>query len=221
MSARWKAIIDRAAVATFVIVWAVMLIRISMSIYSEAGWIAALLGVAAGYLLADFLAGTVHWIADRFFDPDTPLLGPMLIGPFREHHEDALAMTRHDFFEVSGNSALLTLPWVALLAASPIAGGFLVNFLVVLGASVTLALFLTNQFHSWAHSPSPPNIVKRIQASGLILTPHHHALHHRDNHDRAYCVTSGWLNPLLDRVRLFDRLEYFIDSSSKRRRRTT
>jgi ubiquitin-conjugating enzyme E2 variant len=220
MSTRCKALVDRLCVTAFVIAWMVMSIRIAPAIFSEQRWLAAFFAIIAGYLLADFLAGSVHWIADRFFDPATPLLGPMLIAPFRDHHEDALGITRHDFFEVSGNNALLTIPLVIWLAARPTPVGALPHFLVVLGASLTLALFATNQFHSWAHSPSPPRFVRQLHAWGLILTPKRHARHHRGLHDCAYCVTSGWLNPLLDRMRFFERIERMIDASPKRRRRT-
>ena len=221
MSAQWKAVLDRIAVTTFIVAWTVMLVRIAPAIISGEAWLAVLFGVAGGYLLADFLAGSVHWIADRFFDPETPLLGPMLIAPFREHHEDALEITRHDFFEVSGNNALITLPIVVFIAAYPAPVGARPQFLVVLGASSTLALFVTNQFHSWAHSPSPPRLVRKLHRWGLILTPKRHALHHRNEHDRAFCVTSGWLNPFLDRIRFFDRMERVIDASHRRRRRMT
>jgi len=220
MSLQWKALVDRITVTAFIIAWTVMLFRIAPAIVSDGEWLAALLGLVGGYLLADFLAGSVHWIADRFFDPETPLLGPMLIAPFREHHEDALAITRHDFFEVSGNNALVTTPLVVLIAAYPAPVGPLSQFLVVLGASLTLALFVTNQFHSWAHSPAPPRLVRRLHRLGLILTPQRHARHHRSDHDLAYCVTSGWLNPLLDRIRFFERMERVIDASPHRRRRT-
>jgi ubiquitin-conjugating enzyme E2 variant len=221
MSAQWKAYVDRASVAAFIIAWTLMFIRLAPAILSEAHWLIALLGVAAGYLLADFLAGSVHWIADRFFDPATLLIGPMLIAPFREHHEDALGITRHDFFEVSGNNALLTTPLVAFIATRPTPVGSLLQFLLISGASLTLALFVTNQFHSWAHSPSPPQFVRWLQSWGLILTPRRHARHHCSEHDRAYCVTSGWLNPLLDRIRFFQQLERLIRAIQGRRRRTT
>ncbi len=217
MSMRWKAIVDRILVTTFVAVWTVMLLRVAPAIYSGGEWFAAFLGILGGYLLADLLAGTVHWIADRFFDPKTPLLGTMLIAPFREHHEDVLEITRHDFYEVSGNNALVTIPIVILLAAIPSPVGFLAQLVSVMGASLTLALFATNQFHSWAHSSSPPGWVQRLHGWGLILTPERHARHHRLDHDRAYCVTSGWLNPMLDRIGFFQRLERIFASSSPRR----
>lgn len=221
MSAQWKACLDRVSVAAFIIAWTLMFIRIAPAILSEASWLTVLLGVVAGYLLADLLAGSVHWIADRFFDPATPMIGPMLIAPFREHHEDALGITRHDFFEVSGNNALLTTPLVAFIATRPEPAGSLPQFFIVLGASLTLALFVTNQFHSWAHSPSPPPFVRKLHAWGLILTPRRHARHHCSEHDRAYCVTSGLLNPLLDRIRFFQQLERLIGAIQGRRRRTT
>jgi len=207
MSKQRKAMIDRISVTTFIVAWTVMILRIAPEIYTRGAWLAILSGVFSGYLLADLLAGSVHWIADRFFERGTPLLGSMLIAPFREHHDDALGITRHDFYEVSGNNALVTIPVVLLVIALPPATEALSQFLLVLGASTTLFLFLTNQFHSWAHSPSPPRPVRWLHATGLILTPRRHAQHHRGNHDRAYCVTSGWLNPVLDRLQIFTRLE--------------
>ena len=167
-------------------------------------------GAVAGYLLADFVAGAVHWIADRHFDPETPGIGPMLIEPFRAHHHDPLSITRHDFFEVLGNSALVSIPATVSLFWAPAPRGILGHFGVALAVSGLLAAVLTNLFHAWAHAPCPPRAARWLQARGLVLTPARHARHHRGAHDRAYCVTSGWLNPLLDRTRFFARIDAFI-----------
>jgi hypothetical protein len=219
----WKPWIDRLSVTAFIVAWTVMILDIAPEIFARDAWLATLSGVCIGYLLADMLAGSVHWVADRFFERDTPILGAMLIAPFRDHHDDALGITRHDFYEVSGNNALVTIPVVLLVAALPTATGPLQQFFLVLGASTTLFLFMTNQFHSWAHSPSPPRAVRWLHSTGIILTPKRHARHHRGNHDQAFCVTSGWLNPLLDRLKIFARLEHlhskFAISTAKRNRR--
>ena len=211
---------DRVCVAAFVILWTLMFVRIAPSILRSDTWPIALVGLLAGYLLADFLAGAAHWIADRFFDPATPLLGPLLIEPFRAHHEDSLDITRHDFFEVSGNNALVTLPVVLLVAAMPQPDVWPAQLLATTGASLTLALFATNQFHSWAHSKAPPPLIHWLHRSGLILTPKRHARHHRAKHDCAYCVTSGWLNPALDRMRVFERLERLFHAGPQQNRRS-
>ncbi len=221
MSVRWQAVLDRISVFVFVVVWAVMAVRVGSGIVIHDGWLPATLGLLVGYLLSDLLAGSAHWMADRYFDPETPILGPMLIAPFREHHNDALEITRHDFFEVSGNNALITIPVVVLVASLPTSSGFLGQFVSVLGASATLALFLTNQFHSWAHAPSPPRLIRPLHRMGLILTPEQHARHHCGSHDRAYCVTSGWLNPLLDQTRFFERLGRVIAARPGRNRPAT
>ena len=71
----------------------------------------------------------------------------------------------------------------------------------------TAGIAATNRFHQWAHADRVPRWVAALQRRGLILSPEHHARHHRGAHDRAYCVTTGWLNPLLDAVAFFARLE--------------
>lgn len=235
-----KVIIDRSAVLCFAAAWTAALMRVAPQLGTPTLWIAAPIGILAGYLVADFLAGTVHWLADRYFDPHTPILGPMLIAPFREHHHDPMSISRHDFFEVSGNSALVSLPLPLALFALPAESTLPISMLAIFGLSLSLAAVATNLFHGWAHAESPPRFSRWLQRLGLILTPERHALHHNaginhagsrsttattamaklGGHDRAYCVTSGWLNPLLDRIHFFDRIEQRIPPASTRRETT-
>jgi hypothetical protein len=225
LSPRAKAGIDRLSVGLFVACWIAALVDMLPDLLENdlrlSTYLAALPALLSGYLVADFLAGSVHWLADRYFDPKTPVLGPMLIAPFREHHIDPTSISRHDFFEVSGNNALVSIPVVLGLFALPAANGFGSIFTALFGLSLTAALVATNQFHGWAHATAPPRLARGLHRLNLILTPERHALHHRGAHDRAYCVTSGWLNPLFDRLRLFERIEKAIDDSPLGRRRTT
>lgn len=229
---RRKAIIDRVAVLSFGLAWVAALFRLAPQLDDNVLMIAGPVGILGGYLVADFLAGTVHWLADRYFDPRTPILGPMLIAPFREHHKDPMSISRHDFFEVSGNSALVSLPLPLLLFALPASdapASIAMSALAIFGLSLSLASVATNLFHGWAHAESPPRLSRWLQRLGLILTPDGHALHHNvrvtepaqsaaelGGHDRAYCVTSGWLNPLLDRIHFFERIEQRIPPASTR-----
>ena len=221
MSKRTKAILDRVSVGTFVVVWLFAFFDLGPQLLANDLRIAAPLGILAGYLLADFLAGSVHWLADRFFDPKTPVLGPMLIAPFREHHVDAMSITRHDFFEVSGNNSLVSIPLVMAILLLPPPEDFMTTFSAIFGLSLALMLVATNQFHGWAHTPHPPRFVRTLHGLGLILTPERHARHHSGRRDRAYCVTSGWLNPILDGLRFFERIENLVASSTRNRKRMT
>lgn len=202
----WIAVFDFAAVAAFALLWSALALRLVER--SDELAPALLLALPLGYLLADAISGCVHWFADTCFDEGTPIVGRLLIQPFREHHRDALGITRHGFLEVCGNNcAACLLPlgaaWPVLAAHDGLgrAGGFGLALLL----ATTVFVSATNAFHRWAHSSDPPSSVAWLQRHRLILSPEHHALHHEGGHDRAYCVTNGWLNPLLDRGQLFQR----------------
>ena len=203
--------LDRCSIALCALAWLIAMLHVAPMFAGPAAWVPITIGVLAGYLLADLLSGTVHWLADRFFDPRTPVLGPALIAPFREHHADALAMTRHDFFEVSGNNSLATIPLAIGVSLLPPPTSLLMQSLAATTISFSLSIVATNQFHCWAHVATPPRWVRALQNWGLILSPKRHALHHRTEHNQAYCVTSGWLNPVLDRYRVFAHLERGLD----------
>ncbi len=204
----WLSPVEWVAMTSATVLWLVLAVRLvtAAATASWLGWLAA--GFALGYLAADFFSGIVHWFCDTFFEEDTPLIGRMLIEPFREHHRDALAMTRHGLAEIAGNSCLAIAPLLAVVVflAPPAAGTPL--SLVAHAALLTFAIgaVITNQFHTGAHLPAPPPPVVRLQRAGLVLRPAHHAGHHRTQAE-AYCVATGWLNPVLDRIGFFPAAE--------------
>jgi ubiquitin-conjugating enzyme E2 variant len=171
--------------------------------------------VLLGVLACDFAAGAVHWACDRFFSETTPVLGPAVIASFREHHRDPLAMTRRGFLDVNGSNYLAVLPFLTYSAsdAAPDGGWPLFGDAFVL--ALATAALLTNQLHKWAHAPDVPSPVRWLQRAHLVLPPAVHARHHAGAHGTSYCVTGGWLNPMLDRLGVFPRLERGIRAGAR------
>jgi hypothetical protein len=73
--------------------------------------------------------------------------------------------------------------------------------------SFCFALGATNQLHRWAHAPEPPMIGRVLQWLGLAVSPGQHVRHHTPPHRSSYCVTTGWVNGIADRLSLFSRAE--------------
>src|SRR5438128_1294517 len=163
-----------------------------------------------GFVLADFVSGIVHWAADTWGSPDMPVIGKALIRPFREHHVDQKEITRHDFIETNGNNCFISI--------APAVGAALLPsdwfFLSAMGFAACLAIFGTNQFHKWSHMDEPPAAVRLLQRANLVLPPDHHAVHHNAPYAKYYCITVGWLNEALYRVRFFQVLERMIAAST-------
>ena len=108
-----------------------------------------------GYLAADFVSGLVHWMGDTWGSTDMPVLGKAFIRPFREHHVDEKAITRHDFVETNGNNCLVSLPVAVAAVLMPHTSATWV-FLSALLGSMIFWVMATNQFHKWSHLDTPP-----------------------------------------------------------------
>jgi len=166
--------------------------------------------IFSGYLLADFLSGVAHWAGDTVGDERTPIIGRNFVTPFRMHHVDPKDITRHDFIETNGNSSIASIPaLLVLLVITPNEPG-LGLYLCVMLAVAALFVFCTNQFHKWAHADTAPRAVRWLQRAGIILSPEHHAIHHAAPHDKYYCITVGWMNPLLTRIGFFRACEWML-----------
>ena len=46
-----------------------------------------------------------------------------------------------------------------------------------------------------------------MQRMRLVLEPRHHQIHHTEPFETHYCITNGWLNPLLNKVGFFRGME--------------
>jgi plasmanylethanolamine desaturase len=195
MRSRWIVVLEAVAVALFFALLGILAVRLARGTDDWSDAPLLLLALAGGYALADAASGLTHWFCDSFFREDTPCIGRMLIHPFREHHRDPAAMTRHGFLELTGNSCLGVAPVLALAVWKPTT-----LHLDAAVVSFALALFATNLFHKWAHADAVPGWVAALQRWNLILNPARHHLHHTPPNKGAYCVTSGWMNVLLDRI---------------------
>jgi ubiquitin-conjugating enzyme E2 variant len=170
------------------------------------------LAAALGWATADLGSGVVHFLCDRFGSERTPLLGPAVIRPFREHHVDPCAITTHGFAELSGNSALALTPVLAV--GSELAPWFgealLPSALFSWLMSASVGLFTTNHIHRWAHMPRAPRLARALQRLGLAIHAAAHARHHSEAHDRSFCITTGWWNGPLDRAQAWSRVERWL-----------
>ena len=195
----------------FLALLAPMARRVGAGVHDMTGIVTVVAALVLGVAATDLTSGVVHWFCDTFFAEDTPVLGRLLIGPFREHHTDPLAMTRRDVLCTNRTNlaaivvGLLVLAWVrsgSAYAPSLFADAWWVAY--------ALAIALTNETHKLAHRPDVPAAAAWLQARGLIVSPARHARHHDGAHGRSFCVTTGWCNPLLDRTALFDRVERWM-----------
>jgi len=50
-------------------------------------------------------------------------------------------------------------------------------------------------------------MVRLLQRTRLVLAPTHHQVHHTKPFNMHYCITNGWLNPLLNKIGFFRGME--------------
>jgi plasmanylethanolamine desaturase len=185
-------------------------LQIARTVQTPSGWVNLVITGLVGYVATDLFSGVVHWAGDTLGDERLPLVGSGFIRPFREHHVDPRGITRHDFVETNGNNCIVILgPLAIAFVVMPAAEGFWF-FTASFVAFMSLFTVATNQFHKWAHAEQPPRIARLLQRLGLVLPPQHHDVHHTRPHDSQYCITVGWMNPVLNWMRFFRVAEWLI-----------
>jgi hypothetical protein len=211
-SGPFHSFLEHSALLMFPFLFSVTLyLSLARLYHLEVLW-SVLLAIPLGIVAGDFVTGVVHWFADTYFTENTPIIGRSLVKPFRLHHIYPRDICTHDLVEIAGNSCILAVPVLSmcwyLLWLLPESGwlAFKVLFVSVL-AITTVA---TNQFHKWAHQEGPSRLVRWLQRIRLVLNASHHEKHHVAPFNLHYCITNGWLNPLLNRIKFFRRMEKFL-----------
>jgi len=207
-------VLDTLGVIAFAVLLALLALDINhLAALGNLSIAAGIVSAILGYLLADFMSGLVHFLGDSFGTVRTPIFGPTFIFPFREHHVDPEDITRHGFIETNGHNCLVSLPVMIamhfLLFSTAIASAA-ASFVYAIGFFLILGVFATNQFHKWAHTARPPALIAFLQKYRLILSPKHHKVHHTAPFERYYCITTGWLNMLLEKTAFFPATKWFF-----------
>jgi ubiquitin-conjugating enzyme E2 variant len=163
----------------------------------------ALFQALAGWLLADLGSGVIHWAQDRYGSPRWPLVGGIVRDTIR-HHRRPMGFLKKPVLARSGRMIGLS----CLVLAALLVAGAPLAFALPLSAGV----FLSNEVHAAAHARAQdlPRPVRWLQRVGLIQSPLHHAAHHRHLKNVNFCTLTDWLNPLLERARVWRRLEALI-----------
>lgn len=160
--------------------------------------------VVALVFLVDFLSGCFHWLEDAYGSEQTPVLGRWVVLPNVVHHRQPRHFVHSPFWR--RNRVTMILSATVFVAVATLFGtSWQLGFVGVLGA-------FANEFHCWAHRSPPENgrLITALHRLRLLQTPVHHALHHADPKNRAYCVLTNYTNPLLDRVDFWRRAEALV-----------
>ena len=157
-------------------------------------------------LLADFLTGVFHWLEDAYGTEDTPVLGPLVIKPNIVHHHYPRFFTKLTWWQSS---------WDLLLVGALMIG--VAAWAGVLTWHVWLFVILcinANQVHKWSHQTRAENgpVVSFLQDYWILQTPRQHALHHTDPKNTYYCPLTSLLNPALEFIGLWPKLEAVIEA---------
>lgn len=164
------------------------------------------LGQAIGIvMLADFVAGVVHWLEDAYGSADTPVVGPLLIRPNIVHHHHPRFFTRLSWWQSSWDILLVSLLFLGVAAWC----GWLTWHLWLFAFVSTNA----NQAHKWSHQTRAETgpVVSFFQDVGLLLSPRQHALHHSDPKNTYYCPVTNLVNPLLEKIRFWSGAEWLVE----------
>ena len=158
-----------------------------------------------GYFMADLLAGFWHWVEDRYFETEWPLIGKYIAKPNELHHSQPAAFLDQGYLKRN---------WTTLVPA-------LIGFAIALDCHAplwVLAMFAfvsqANEIHAWAHrgrlQTRLGRVIRGLQELGIMQSPKHHGVHHKAPFDCRYCVMSDWLNPLLDWTGFWPAMEWAV-----------
>ncbi|MDQ8190914.1 fatty acid desaturase CarF family protein [Roseibacillus persicicus] len=167
-----------------------------------------------GVILAvDFVSGIVHWLEDSYGSKKWPIIGKWIIEPNIRHHFEPRHFTKSNFWK--RNAATLVLSG-SVLAVISFLGWFHWTW-----ALAALIGGVTNEIHCWAHRSPRENgkVITFLHKAKILQSPRGHATHHTDPKDRSYCTVTDWLNPLLDGVDFFARIEKFVLKTTGLKRR--
>jgi ubiquitin-conjugating enzyme E2 variant len=155
-------------------------------------------------LIADFITGIVHWFEDAYGNPNWKYLGKIMVVPNLEHHIKPTEFLKNSFWYRIRESFFTSLILLFIFWCFS-----WINFYTTF---TILYMSLANQFHAITHRTNEQNgwVIELIQKTGLIQNRKMHLEHHINPYNINYCVMTGYLNPILNYFKFWERLEKLV-----------
>ena len=163
-----------------------------------------LISTVKAIFYADFISGVGHWLEDRYARVGMKLIEDLIVLPNLEHHKTPRSFLERSYWQ--RNDVLIVVTFGLFLC-------FWVIGILTITVGMTLVLLSQiNEFHAMAHRKKKDNwkIVRMLQRIGLLQSAKHHNFHHAAPFECRYCILTEYLNTLLDEIKFFRILEWFI-----------
>ncbi len=156
-------------------------------------------------LAVDFASGLLHWLEDSYGHPHWPITGKWITAPNILHHQAPSAFTENSWLR---SADVLLVIGAVIIGVAWLSGMLTWQVLLFVAIGVN-----ANEIHKWNHLPRKKRgkLVVALQDARLLQTAKHHGKHHVGSKDTHYCVVTNVLNPVLEAVRLWRRLERAIE----------
>jgi plasmanylethanolamine desaturase len=153
-------------------------------------------------LLADFVSGMVHWLEDAYARPNMRWFRHIAEENL-VHHAKPREFLKKNWWQSSWDLALAATVVVATASWFDMLTWHVWLFAILVANA--------NQIHKWAHSNGAEKgrVVVALQKLYVLQTPRHHARHHSGEKNSHYCVITNFLNPILEEVDFWKRVERF------------
>ncbi len=163
-----------------------------------------LVEVLAVVLLADLVSGVVHWWEDAYARVGEGPLGRVARDNLR-HHARPREFLAKGYWASSWDLWLLGALVVAVACVFDALSWHVLLFVLLVANA--------NQVHKWAHMRSDelPHLVHWAQRVQLLQSTRHHSKHHQGARNTHYCVLTNLLNPVLEELQLWSRIERVIE----------
>ncbi len=153
---------------------------------------------------ADFITGIIHWWEDTYGNPNWPILGKHVVYPNMIHHQHPTQLLEGSYWNrintsFIGATIVGTLLWLLGMHAWQM---------------VVCLLFCAqgNEIHAMSHRSDQANgkLILFFQKTGLLQGRKTHRWHHKAPYETNFCVMSEFVNPILNIIGFWTKLEWII-----------
>lgn len=157
------------------------------------------------WILADFITGIVHWWQDTYGNPNWPIIGKYVVEPNLIHHKNPRNLLKGNYWYRVSTSI------VAALVIGPT-----LWFVGWHSWEMIICLIFSsqgNEVHAISHRTDKENgrFFVFLQKFGIIQRRKTHGWHHSAPYDTNFCVMTEYLNPFLNRLKFWSRMEKFLE----------